>query len=141
MATSAQTAHCITAAWSRGWHDGRAGQFCALVCCAAFIVLGAGSSRCPAQSAKVATTASTAANSGTPAPADAQQPNPPAANAALDPRGQQLARECADLLKLATDLKAQVDKSTKDQLSVTVVREASQIERLARKVKSGSSKD
>ena len=94
-----------------------------------------------AQSARVATTASSAANSGTPAPADAQQPNPPAANAALDPRSQQLARECADLLKLATDLKAQVDKSTKNQLSVTVVREASQIERLARKVKSASSKD
>ena len=141
MTTSAQTARCIAATWSRGWHDGRAGQFCALACCAAFMVLGAGLSRCPAQSAKVATPAPTAANSGTPAPADAQQHNPPSAIAALDPRGQQLARECADLLKLATDLKSQVDKSTKDQLSVTVVREASQIERLARKVKSASSKD
>lgn len=141
MAISVQTAHCITATWSRGWRDDRSGQFCALACFVAFIVLGAGSSRCPAQSARVATTASTAANSGTPAPADAQQHNPPAANAELDPHGQKLASQCADLLKLATDLKAQVDKSTKDQLSVTVVREAGQIERLARKVKSGNSKD
>lgn len=45
------------------------------------------------------------------------------------------------MLKLATDLKAEVDKSTKDQLSVTVVRKASEIERLARRVRTGSAKN
>ncbi len=63
------------------------------------------------------------------------------ANAEVDPHRQQIVSECADLLKLATDLKEQVDKSTKDQLSVKVVRDASQIEKLARKVKSVGTKD
>jgi hypothetical protein len=58
-----------------------------------------------------------------------------------DPQQKQTARECADLLQLALELKTDVDKSTKDQLSVKVVREASQIERLARKAKSASPKN
>ena len=51
-------------------------------------------------------------------------------------RKQQVATECADLLKMATDLKAEVDKTTKDELSVTVVRKASEIEQFAHKVRS-----
>ncbi|MGB0082557.1 MAG: hypothetical protein WBP90_13610 [Terracidiphilus sp.] len=39
---------------------------------------------------------------------------------------------------MATDLKTEVDKSTKDMLSVGVVRKAGQIEQLARKVRTGS---
>jgi len=39
------------------------------------------------------------------------------------------------LLALATDLKAQVDKSTKDTLSVDVIKKAEEIEKLARSVK------
>lgn len=53
---------------------------------------------------------------------------------------QEIGRECADLLKLATGLKAAVDKSTKDQLSVIVVRKASEIEHLAHKVRTGNPK-
>jgi len=53
-------------------------------------------------------------------------------------RKQEVAAECADLLKLATDLKAQVDKTGKDELSVTVVRKASELEQMARKVRNGT---
>jgi len=60
--------------------------------------------------------------------------------AAADPNEPEAARECADLLKMATDLKAAVDKTTQDTLSVTVVRKANQIEEFARKVRLGSGK-
>jgi hypothetical protein len=55
-----------------------------------------------------------------------------------DKRKQEVARECADLLKLATDLKAQVDKARKDELSVAVVRKATELEQMAHKVRSGT---
>ena len=45
------------------------------------------------------------------------------------------AKESADLLKLATDLKAEVNKSTKDTLSLAVIRKADEIERMARGMK------
>lgn len=51
------------------------------------------------------------------------------------PAQPQIAGECARLFALATDLKAAVDRSSKDQLSVVVVRKAAQVEQLARKVK------
>ncbi len=57
-----------------------------------------------------------------------------------DARKQQIASECADLLKMATDLKSEVDKTTKDMLSVRVVRKAGEIEQLAHKVRTGSPK-
>jgi len=47
----------------------------------------------------------------------------------------QLAADSAKLLQLATELKAAVDKSTKDQLSVTVIKKADEVEKLARKVR------
>lgn len=52
-----------------------------------------------------------------------------------DQRRQQINDECANLLKMANSLKAQVDKTTKDELSISVVRQANQIEQLAHKVK------
>lgn len=42
---------------------------------------------------------------------------------------------------MATDLKAEVDKSTKDMLSVTVVRKATAIEQLAHKVRTENSRN
>jgi hypothetical protein len=55
---------------------------------------------------------------------------------AADPeRKKQIAEESAILLKLATDLKAEVDKTTKDTLSLNVIRKADQIEKLAHNVK------
>jgi len=59
---------------------------------------------------------------------------------ASDPNQPQVARECADLLKMAADLKAAVEKTNKDTLSVTVVRKADQIEQYARKVRLGPGK-
>jgi hypothetical protein len=58
--------------------------------------------------------------------------NPDAVNA---DRKKQIADESAILLKLATDLKAEVDKTTKDTLSLNVIRKADQIEKLAHNVK------
>jgi len=50
-------------------------------------------------------------------------------------RKKQIADDSAKLLKLATDLKAEVDKTNKDTLSLTVIRKADEIEHLARSVK------
>jgi hypothetical protein len=50
-------------------------------------------------------------------------------------RKKQIGDDCAKLLELATGLKSEVDKSTKDTLSVTVIRKAGEIEQLARKMR------
>ncbi len=50
-------------------------------------------------------------------------------------RRKQIADDSAKLLKLAADLKDEVDKTTKDTLSVSVIRKADEIEKLARAVK------
>ena len=46
-----------------------------------------------------------------------------------------VAVQSANLLKLAYNLKSEVDKTTKDTLSVTVVRQAAEIEQIARKMR------
>ena len=55
--------------------------------------------------------------------------------AANTERKRQIAEDSANLLKLATELKAEVDKTNKDMLSITVIRKADAIEKLARQVK------
>jgi hypothetical protein len=50
-------------------------------------------------------------------------------------RRKQLADDSAKLVKLATDLKTEVDKTTKDTLSLSVIRKADEIEKLAHSVK------
>jgi hypothetical protein len=50
-------------------------------------------------------------------------------------RKKQIADDSAKLLKLATDLKAEVDKTSKDTLSINVIRKADEIEKLAHSVK------
>ena len=47
----------------------------------------------------------------------------------------QIAEESAKLLKLASDLKTEVDKTNKDTLALRVVRKADEIERLAHNVR------
>jgi hypothetical protein len=121
-------------------------QFCLLACCAAFAIAACASLlRGHAQSAPgpAPTTAAGTPEkvAGKPVPAAAQQNNPPTANTADETQKQQIAGECADLLKMATDLKSAVDKTTKDTLSVTVIRKAGAIEQLAHKVRTGSSRD
>jgi hypothetical protein len=55
--------------------------------------------------------------------------------AANTERKKQIADDSARLLKLATDLKTDVDKTTKDTLSLSVIRKADEIEKLAHAVK------
>jgi uncharacterized membrane protein YdfJ with MMPL/SSD domain len=62
----------------------------------------------------------------------AKQQNFAAANAE---RKKQIAEDSAKLLKLATELKTEVDKTTKDTLSLGVIRKADEIEKLAHNVK------
>ncbi len=50
-------------------------------------------------------------------------------------RRKQIADDSANLLKLANDLKSEVDKTTKDTLSLEVIRKADQIEHLAHSFK------
>jgi hypothetical protein len=50
-------------------------------------------------------------------------------------RKKQLTDDSARLLKLANELKTEVDKTDKDTLSISVIRKADEIERLAKIVK------
>ena len=50
-------------------------------------------------------------------------------------RKRQISDDSTKLLKLATDLKTEVDKTSKDTLSLGVIRKADEIERLAHSVK------
>jgi hypothetical protein len=50
-------------------------------------------------------------------------------------RKKQIADDTEKLLKLATDLKAEIDKTNKDTLSLNVIRKAEAIEKLAHDVK------
>ena len=84
------------------------------------------------------------AQQGPGTPAADSPPKTPAAQAgqvAVDPamaeRRKQIAGDSARLLALATDLKVEVDKSSKDTLSLTVVRKAEEIEKLAHAVREG----
>jgi hypothetical protein len=65
---------------------------------------------------------------------NAQSPGPNFDAANIE-RRRQIADDSARLLKLATDLKTEVDKTTKDTLSLGVIRKADEIERLAHDVK------
>ena len=74
------------------------------------------------------------------APAQAAgQPTQPQAGAG-DASTPDVAKQCSDLLKMATDLKAAVDKTSAGTLSVTVVRKAGEIEQLAHKVRIANAK-
>ena len=75
-----------------------------------------------------------APDSTQPSNVDGQQPKPNVATAS-DERRKQISEDSATLLKLATDLKAEVDKTTKDTLSIGVIRKADAIEKLAHAVK------
>ena len=74
-------------------------------------------------------------------PAAGSQNQRPTGATTENARKLEIESECANLLKLATDLKTEVDKSNKDMLSLAVVRKASEIEQVAHKVRAGSSKN
>jgi len=71
-------------------------------------------------------------------PAAQQSPARQSQMPAADPKQQrheQLMADTAKLLELASELKAEVDKSTKDTLSIPVVKKADEIGKLAKKVR------
>ncbi len=70
-------------------------------------------------------------------PSDSQQ----AGTTAPDANAPEVAKQCAELLKLATDLKAAVDQSNASTLSLTVVRKAGEIEQLAHRVRNANAKE
>ena len=57
------------------------------------------------------------------------------AKAPLTAQEKQLADDTAKLLALANDLKTELDKSNKDTLSLSVIKKAQQVEKLARRVR------
>lgn len=120
-------------------------QFC-LMTCFAVLTLAAGTEMLcgHAQSPQGSAAAAPEKTATTPKPAPAQQDKQQTGSAPADQHTeggkQEIASECANLLKMATDLKAEVDKTTKDTLSVTVVRKAGEIEQLAHKVRTGAGK-
>lgn len=97
-----------------GRNSRRAAAFAALLAAAA-LACGAQSGQ-PDQSP--ASAAQAAAKAAIPAAGNAD-------------RKKQIAGETARLLQMATDLKAEVDKTDKDTLSLAVIRKADEIEKLA----------
>ena len=82
----------------------------------------------PQASASQPSTAKVAANSS-------QDSQAQKVSQAGSERKKQIADESTQLLAMAVALKAEVDKTTKDTLSLTVIRKADEIERLAKTVK------
>jgi hypothetical protein len=90
-----------------------------------------GNGSAPAADPGAGPQAADATTPATPSPPNGG-PNPEAPEAE---RREQIAADSARLVKLATELKAEVDKSSKDTLSVSVIRKADEIEKLAHSVK------
>lgn len=142
MLTSAKSPRSNSATASGGWRRSRRGQFCVTTCFALVaLAAGAGLLRGHAQQLFPLPAIDPPKTKAAPAPtpADRNKSQAPAVAANAPQNG--VAGDCADLLKMATDLKMEIDKSTKDTLSVTVVRKAGEIEQLARKVRTGNGKD
>ena len=70
------------------------------------------------------------------APAQDQTAKALVAEESANPPKKQIALDSANLLKMANDLKANMDKTNPDTLSLTVVRQAEEIEKLAHKMRS-----
>jgi hypothetical protein len=79
--------------------------------------------------------ASSAPAQGAPAQPQQAVAAPTEVPAADNTKDQRMIAENAALLKLATELKAAVDKSTKDTLSLAVIRKADAIEHMAHGMK------
>jgi hypothetical protein len=71
----------------------------------------------------------------TSSPAAEQPAKQQTGTSAADADGPVVAKECSDLLKMASELKTAVDQSSAGTLSVTVVRKAAEIEQFAHKVR------
>jgi hypothetical protein len=74
------------------------------------------------------------------APATIQPAGAQAAGDADATQKEEIAKESAELLKMATSLKIEIDKTNQDTLSLSVVRKANEIEQLAHKARLGNGK-
>jgi hypothetical protein len=88
------------------------------------------------QAATPPATSDTAPGAAAQAPSQDQAAKPEVSDAVAGPPKKQVALDGANLLKMANDLKANMDKTTPDTLSVTVIRQAEEIEKLAHKMRS-----
>jgi len=103
------------------------------MCVAGGVALAFG---CMAQDGKApATPASTAVQTSDAKVHPAKDIKPQKGGAGDTERKKQIADESAQLLDMALALKAEVDKTTKDTLSLNVIKKADQIEKLAKSVK------
>jgi hypothetical protein len=66
---------------------------------------------------------------------DTNRPKKEVSAAAAAEQQRQIAEDSTKLFKMATDLKAEVDKTNKDTLSLTVIRKADAVEKMAHEVK------
>jgi uncharacterized protein (DUF1697 family) len=74
------------------------------------------------------------------ASANVSAPIAAAPAAKMSPQQAQLIADTQKLRKLSEELKAEVDKSSKEQLSVAVIKRAQEVEKLARSLKQEISK-
>ena len=88
------------------------------------------------QAAPPPATSDAAAGATAQAPSQDQVAKPEVSDAAAGPPKKQLALDSANLLRMTNDLKANMDKTTPDTLSVAVIRQAEEIEKLAHKMRS-----
>jgi hypothetical protein len=65
----------------------------------------------------------------------ADTPAPPATPPVTTPRQAQIIADTQKLVKLSEELKAEVAKSSKDTLSLTVIKKAEEVEKLAKTLK------
>jgi hypothetical protein len=94
----------------------------------AFVSSSIGASQQPVQSASAPKAAVQTPENTVGLPDNAKQVNP------LSEQEKQLADDTAKLLTLVNELKAEMDKSNKDMLSLSVIKKAEQVEKLAHKV-------
>jgi hypothetical protein len=100
------------------------------------LVLGATLASVAQDGRPSATTASTANSQPEDAKARPAKDSKPAKGSTADSdKKKQIADGSAELLKMALALKAEVDKTTKDTLSLNVIKKADEIEKLAKQVK------
>ena len=126
---------------SRAWRRPRmkAAHVGALVVLAAIAMLPV-AGQAPAdekkpQDSKAASVANPAAGSNHHAQASEPLADKPVPEAASGERKNPIVEDSARLLQMARDLKAEVDKTTKDTLSLHVIRKAAEIEKLAHSVR------
>jgi hypothetical protein len=81
-------------------------------------------------------TSDAAAGANAQAPSQDQAAKAQVADASTNPPKKQIVLDSADLLKMANDLKASMDKFTPDTLSLAIIRQAEEIEKLAHKMRS-----